>query len=606
MATDDARWPSAGPEEEPSPVEAAPTVPLREIFRRFWPYARPYRRWMPVMLGLAVLGPAVEAVGIWMFKVLVDEVLVPRDFGPLTWIVLAYLGLTVVGGVISFFDEYLSDRVGEGFILSLRDGFFRHVHGLSMGFFERRKLGDILSRLSGDVAAIENLLLSGIVSGVSYAFQVMFFVGAIFYLQWDLALMALLIVPLFMLAARYFSVRIKAAAREQRRRSGSIGAVAEESFSNAALVQAHNAREPEAGRFHRQNAANFRAQMAATRLEAAFAPLVDLIQLAGILVLIVVGAWQLSRGEISLGGLLVFVAYLTRLYNPIRNLSGLANDLFEATAGAERIIEFLDQEPAVEASPHARPLGSGARGIVELGDVSFRYPETEGPALENVSFRVEPGETLAMVGPSGSGKSTITKLLLRFYDPDSGVIRLDGHDLRDITLRSLRENVAVLFQEAPLLDASVRENIAFGMPDATDEEVEAAAGAADAHDFVLALPEGYDSRVGQKGRLLSGGQRQRIAIARALLRDAPVLVLDEPTTGLDTAAARRIMDPLRRLMEGRTTIIISHDPAAVREADRLVILEEGRIAETGDRHPPEDNGAYARPHRPEEGSSFAD
>jgi ATP-binding cassette subfamily B protein len=575
------RCSAAGAEE--SSVATAPAVPLREVFRRFWPYARPFRRWLPVILLLAMLGPAIEAAMIWMYKVVVDEVLVPRDFGPLGWIALAYLCLTLLGGLVSFSDDYLSDWVGERFILSLRERLFRHVHTLSLDFFERRKLGDVISRLSSDVDAIEGLVLSGVASALSYSFQLLFFVGALFYLQWQLALVSLFVAPLFWVAATRFSVRIKHAAREQRRRRGSISAVAEESFSNAALVQSYNREEQETERFHRENLGSFRAYMAATRLEAAFSPVVDVIELSGMIVVVVLGAWLLSRGAISLGGLLVFVAYLTQLYGPVRGLGNLANTGYEASAGAERIIELLDQRPSVREREDAIVLPR-ARGRVEFDGVSFAYPDVGREALREASFSVGPGEVLALVGPSGAGKSTVAKLLLRFYDPAAGRILLDGRDLRDLSLRSLRENVAVLLQETLMFDGTVRENIACGKPGATDEEIVRAAKTADAHEFISALPQGYDSLVGQKGRLLSGGQRQRIAIARAVIRDAPVLILDEPTTGLDAESGQRIMEPLRRLMAGRTTIVISHDLITAREATSIAVLEHGRITERGN-HP---------------------
>ena len=310
-----------------------------------------------------------------------------------------------------------------------------------------------------------------------------------------------------------------------------------------------------------------------------------------------VGAYELSQGRLTIGGLLVFLVYLSQLYRPIRGLSSLLNSFYSASAGAERIIEYLDQEPSVEDKPGARPV-YGARGYVELDSVSFSYPGAEKPALEDVSLRVSSGEVLALVGPSGSGKSTLARLLLRFYDPDAGEIRLDGHDIRDLTLRSLRENVTMLLQETLVFDGTARENIAYGKPGSTEEEIVRAARAADAHDFIMALPSGYDTVVGQKGRLLSGGQRQRIAIARAMIRDAPVLVLDEPTTGLDAESSRRVMEPLRRLMEGRTTIVISHNLLTVREATEILVLQSGRVAERGAHQELlERNGAYAHLYR---------
>jgi ABC-type multidrug transport system fused ATPase/permease subunit len=442
------------------------------------------------------------------------------------------------------------------------------------------RLGDVLARLTGDVGAIETFVLSGVADALTYTLRIVFFTGALFYLQWRLALVSLVVVPLFWLAARHFSRRMKAAARERLRRSGSISAVAEESFANAALVQAYNRQRTETERFHRQTLGSFAAHLASARAKALLSPIVDLIEVVGALVVIALGTWTLAEGQLSLGGLLVFLTYLGQLYGPVRGLAKLGTSIYAASAAAERVVECLDERPSVREAPRARSLGR-ARGVVELDRVSFRYPGTARDALADVSFRVGPGETLALVGPSGAGKSTIAKLLLRFYDPTAGAVRLDGHDLRELRLESLRDNVAVLLQEALVFDASVRENIAYGRPDATDDDVVCAARAADAHEFITALPGGYDAAVGQKGRRLSGGQRQRIAIARAMIREAPVLVLDEPTTGLDVESGRRLMEPLRRLMRGRATIIISHNLALAREATSVLVLQEGRVIERG-------------------------
>ncbi|MFE0514964.1 ABC transporter ATP-binding protein [Streptomyces sp. NPDC058964] len=335
-----------------------------------------------------------------------------------------------------------------------------------------------------------------------------------------------------------------------------------------------------APRFERESLGRFHATMASARIHAVYGSLVEVIEVTGGLAVMGLGTWKLAQGQLTLGGLLVFLALIGKLYSPIRGLSRLGNTFYAASASAERIIELLDQRPQVVEAAGARSIGR-ARGEVEFDGVSFSYPGTARRALSEVSFRVAPGESLALVGASGAGKSTVAKLLLRFYDPDTGALRLDGTDLRDLRLSDVRENVAVVLQETLVFHGTVRDNIAYGRPGASEPDIVAAARAADAHDFIELLPDGYDTMVGQRGRTLSGGQRQRLAIARAMIRNAPVLLLDEPTTGLDARSGLRIMEPLRRLMAGRTTVVISHDLLTVRDATRIVVLDRGRVVESG-------------------------
>ncbi|MFF3463292.1 ABC transporter ATP-binding protein [Streptomyces sp. NPDC001984] len=578
-------------------VAAAPPVAPREVFRRFWPYTRGGRRWFVPVVIFSLVGPAIDAGEIWLFKIVVDDVLVPRDVGPLLWIAPAYLGLIVGSGVLGFADDVTSTWVSERFLLTLRSAVFRHVQGLSLGFFERRRLGDVLSRVTGDVDAVETFLLSGVADALYYLISLGIYLGLLFYLQWDLTVLALVIVPLFWGTARRFSRLVKQASRERRRRGGSISAIAEESLGNVALVQAYNRQGWEERRFERENLGRFRAAMASARIRGVYGPIVEFIEVSGGLAVMGLGTWKLAQGQLTLGGLLVFLALIGKLYGPVRDLSRLGTSFYAASASAERIIELLDEQPQVAEPPGARRIGR-ARGDVEFDGVGFRYPGTSSWALSDVSFHVEPGETLALVGASGAGKSTVAKLQLRFYDPDRGAVRLDGTDLRDLRLSDVRENVAVVLQETLVFHGSVRDNIAYGRTDATEAEIVAAARAADAHEFIELLPEGYDTLVGQRGRTLSGGQCQRLAIARAMIRDAPVLLLDEPTTGLDVRSGRRIMDPLRRLMAGRTTIVISHNLLTVRDATRIVVLDHGRVVEQGAH---DDllgrDGTYARLHR---------
>jgi ATP-binding cassette, subfamily B, bacterial len=575
-------------------VAAAPALPIREVFRRFWPFARPYRRLLYLTLGFVVLTPLVEAALVWMFKLVVDKVLVPKDFGPFWWIALAYVGLNLLDGLLGFADEYFSTWVGERFLLDLRTRMFAHLQNLSLEVFDRRRLGDVLSRLTGDIASIENLVLGGVVDAITFVLRIVVFTGVLLYLRWELALVSLVVAPLFWLAARRFSRLIKQASREKRRRSGSISAVAEESLGNAALVQAYNRQEHEVGRFNREGQGAFAAQMASTRIRGLFSPLINMLELAGALIVIGLGTWELSEGRLTLGGLLAFLAYLTQLYSPIRGLSRLTNTIYSASASAERVIELLDESPAVIEPERPRPLGR-ARGAVAFDGVSYRYGGAAVDALHDVAFEAEQGETIALVGASGAGKSTAAKLLLRFHDPTGGRVTLDGIDLRELSLRELRDNVAVVLQETLVFHATIRENIAYGRPEASAAEIEQAARAADAHEFVAELPDGYDTVIGQRGRRLSGGQRQRIAIARAMVRDAPVLLLDEPTTGLDAESSERVLEPMRRLMSGRTTIVISHNLLSVREATSIVVLDGGRTVERGTHEElVAAGGAYAR------------
>ena len=330
----------------------------------------------------------------------------------------------------------------------------------------------------------------------------------------------------------------------------------------------------------RGDSPELRAELAATRLEAMFAPLIDLCQIIGVLTIVGIGIWELDAGRITLGGLLAFLVFLSQLYSPAQDLGHLSNELFAAAAAAERIIDLLDQRPTLTVPPHPTPLVY-CRGQLCLDQVSFTYPESTTPVLDQVSFTALPRQTTAIVGTSGAGKTTVLKLLLRLYDPTAGRITLDGHDLRDLDPQQLRTHIAIVLQDTLLLDGTIADNIRAGRPEATHDQLIAAAIDADAHDFITALPEGYDTRVGQRGRLLSGGQRQRIAIARALIRDAPILLLDEPTASLDAQAGQRLLAPLRRLMTGRTTIIVSHHLTTVTDADQIIYLDHGHITETG-------------------------
>ena len=563
-----------------SPAQSAPALRPREILRWFWPDARPFRLWLGLGLVLVVTAPLLDTATIWLFKMLIDDVLVVRRFAAFGPIALAYVAITVATAAVEFADGYLAAWIGENFLHRLRTRVFSHLQTLSVNFFDRRPLGDILSRLTGDLSAIETLVLSAVTETIAQVVKIILFAGVLCYLNWQLALASSVAVPVCWLAARFFSVRIKAASREVRRRSGSISTVAEESLGNSALIQVYGRQRAEITRFTEQSRGSAVAELAATRLRAVFSSLTDLLEVAGVLLIIGMGLWELTSDRITLGGLLVFLVYLSQLYSPIRGLGQLSNTVYAAAASAERVIELLETQPEIRTPVHPVRLDR-SHGELSVDRVSFQYPDTTADALSDICFTVAPGRSIALVGASGAGKTTLTKLLLRLHDPASGAIRLDGIDIRNFDPDQLRTNMAVVLQETLLLDGTVTDNILAGRPDATEDEMVAAAVAADAHEFITALPEGYHTRVGQRGRLLSGGQRQRVAIARAMIRDAPVLILDEPTTGLDAKASARLLAPLRRLMTGRTTIVISHHLTTVTEVDQILYLDHGRITEAG-------------------------
>ena len=497
--------PSAMGAENPaddSLVDLAPAASIRTVFGRFWPDARPFRGWLALSLGLSVLAPALEAAAIWMLKIGTDDVLIPRNMSAFPEVAAAFLGITILAAGTTFADEYLASWIGENFLHRLRTRVFGHLHTLSVGFFDRRRLGDILSRLTEDVGAIENLVLVGVAEATSEIFQIVIFAAVMLFISWQLALVSLAAVPIFWLTARAFSRRIKAASREARRRGGSISAVAEDSLSNAVLIQAYGRAEAEVERFAGQSLGS--AELAAARVEALYPSVVSVTEAAGLLAIVGVGIWEISAGRLTVGGLVAFLVYLVQLFSPVRDLGQLSSTIFDAAAGAERIIDLLDERPTVTVP--ARPVAlSSARGVLVLDDVGFRYPGTGAEAVAGISFAALPGQTTALVGPSGAGKTTLIKLLLRFYDPARGRISLDGHDLRDLDPRQLRASIAVVLQETLLLDGTVAENILAGRPGAGQRELVEAARAADADEFITALPLATTRRSGPGGGCCPAG-----------------------------------------------------------------------------------------------------
>ncbi|MFC1439172.1 ABC transporter ATP-binding protein [Streptacidiphilus sp. N1-10] len=578
---------------EQAPKRRRARISAREAFRNLWPLARVWRLRLALAAFCLLVSSACDVAVVAVFSYVTDHVLTKGDLG-LVWMpAVLWLGLAAVEGLATFAGNYTLSWVGENFLRRLRDRTFHHLQQLSPDFFESRPTGDLVERLTSDVDAIEGLVVTTPVTLFTCAANAVFFACAALYVRWDLALLTFAAAPLFWLAARVFSKRIRSASREERDGNGALTAAIEESLANMTLVQAYNRQDTQGAKVHRESVAWMGAVIRQYRLSYAYGPLATLVETVCLLSVIVAGAWEIASGRLTLGGLLAFSAYLGYLYPQIQSLGSVQLSLASSTAAAERVLEILETRPSVRdpqapsgsgratsaaAAPHsAAAPGPRARGVLSFDRVGFTYPGTRRPILDDVSFTAWPGQLVLIAGPSGAGKSTVAKLLLRLYDPTTGTVLLDGRDIAGLPLSRLRDTVTLVPQETMVFDASIGENIAYGRPGASVEQIRRAAAGADLEAFVDSLPDGYDTPVGPRGRLLSGGQRQRLAIARALVRDTPVLVLDEPTTGLDEASAARVMEPLQRLMADRTTFLITHDTRLAEQADAFLSVEHGGL-----------------------------
>jgi ATP-binding cassette subfamily B protein len=575
--------------EAPAPPEEqqriGPGASVRAAARRFWPLTAGDRRWMVLVGALCLLTALGETAAILLFGELTDGALRDGDLGGFWTPAAQWLAVAVATALCGYLGNTLSALLAERFVLRLRATVFRHLQTLPPHYFQRHRQGDLVERLTGDVEAVEQMAVSGVLQGASAALSALLYAAAALWLRWDLALATFLTAPLFLYAAKGLSGRMGSVSRQERQADGALTSVVDESLDNMLFTQAYNRERAEERRLEGAARAWLRAAVRGARLDECYQQSIEVIETLCVLGIIGLGAWEISAGRMTLGQLLAFAAFIGYLYPPIRSLGGLTLTATAASAGAERLADILDARPAVGdpalPAPTAAPAAARGAGRLDLRGVRFGYPGAAGPVLRNVSCTVTPGEFVVVTGPSGAGKSTLLALLTRFYDPDAGTIRLDGTDLRDLPLDRLRQEVTLLPQRTHILSGSVRENIACGRPGATDEEIEHAARAAGAHSFVTALDDGYFTALSPRTTRLSGGQLQRIAIARALLRDTPVLVLDEPTTGLDAQAVHHLLPALRRLSAGRTTLVVSHDMSLAALADRVLVLSGGEIAESG-------------------------
>ena len=533
--------------------------------------------------GLGILSP-------WPIKFVVDHVLgqqplFGRTFGGsqaglfLTLAALTYLVLAVFRGLLDLLRNRWLAQVSQQAALSLHSDVYSRVQRLSLGFYDRARVGDMVTRITTDVERLQTVFVNVLSIVAVDLMTVLGTAVVILVMDWQFALVALLIVPPMFLIFTVFRRRLHAASRDLRTSEGAMASLAQETLSSIRVVRVFGQEDREQERFVDQTSSKAAAGIRAAVSEGQLLFWVQVTGAVGVALVIGYGGWRILNGHLTVGEMLVFMLYLTALYRPLRELGRLTIMVQRAVTSAQRIQELFDAAPDVAEPAYPIPLGR-ARGDIGFEGVSFEYAPDQ-PVLRGVNLAIKAGEVVAVTGTTGVGKSTLVSLIARFYDPTQGRILLDGHDVRDFRLRSLRDQMSFVLQDTVLFFGSIRDNIAYGCAGATDEAIVAAARAAHAHDFITDLPQGYDTILGERGATLSGGQRQRIAIARAILKDAPILVLDEPTSAVDEESERLIMEALARLIKGRTVIMVSHRPSFIKMAQRVVVLKGKNITEVG-------------------------
>ena len=548
-------------------------------YLRLLAYIGPYKKRLAEAFVCIVVAAAANLYLPWVIKDMIDKVLAARDMEMLNLICVGIVVIFFVRGIFYYGQGYLVSYIGQRVIVDVRDVLFRKLQRMPISFFDRHQTGEIMSYISNDVAALQSALVERMVEALTES--AIFFGSLVMMvlLDWKLSILTLVTVPLVGLAMDFFGRKVRWAGSVIQARMSDITALMQESISSERVVKSFVREDFEIDRFHEQNELNFRAQMKDAQLSSLLTPTVEFLAALAVTVIIWFGGKEVVDGVITAGTLVAFLTYAVNLANPVKRLSRIYAQIQKAMAGADRVFALLDTEETVTSAPDAKRLPS-VEGRVCLSNVDFSYRE-DVPALTDVTLTAEPGQMIAFVGPSGAGKSTVANLIPRFYDVTGGSITIDGHDVRDVTTESLRTQIGLVPQETVLFSATVRENIRYGRLDATDEEIEAAAQDANAHDFIMALPEGYDTEIGERGATLSGGQRQRIAIARAILKDPKILILDEATSALDTESEKIVQAALDRLMVGRTSFVIAHRLSTIINADRIYVLDGGKIREQG-------------------------
>ncbi len=554
--------------------------------------------WGALAIGLlAVAGEgAANLLEPWPLKIVLDEVLRSREshvtvanwvhtlvgtdkLAMLRFACVAVLAIAALDGIASYLEKYLTTSVGQWISYDLRRRVYSHMQKLSLAFHDQERTGDLISRVTSDIDAIQSFITQGLLGILINLITLIGMISVMFYLNWRFTLIALSVAPVLFAVVYSYTRRIKKASRAVRKKEGEITSVVEEVLSSIRVVKAFAREDFEVRRLEEESLEGVGLALRARSLKARLTPIVDLIVALGTCLVLWFGAHLVLSGSLSAGALVVFILYLSKMYKPMQELSKMTDTYSKAAVGYERIREVLETDREVKDVRRAI-RAPRFRGKIEFDKVSFNYvPDT--PILEDVSFTIEPGQLAALVGPTGAGKTSIISLIARFYDPLSGTVKIDGTDIRRFQQKSLRQQISFVLQETMLFHAPVWQNIAYGKPEASQEEIVRAAERANASEFIEKLPQGYDTVLGDRGMTLSGGQRQRLAIARAVIRDTPILIMDEPTSGLDSASEKLVFEALDRLIQNKTAIVIAHRLSTVRNANVIFVVQDGRIVEHG-------------------------
>ncbi len=556
---------------------------LREALRLVR-YAKPYRKYV-IVAGVCLAGViGLNLVGPWIIRQLIAVVTEgtgerAERLRTINMLALAVVITYALRGFCQFMSNWMTHIAGWAVVADFRARIYNHMQRLSLKYFQDKQTGQLMSRAVNDTATFEALIAHVLPELIVNVCVLVGVAVILFALNWRLAALTLIPMPFLVMVIAEYSRRVRPAFRTAQQSLAALNAIVQDNLSGIKEIQAFTQEGREVGRVQDKARVYSAAIVHAIKLSSIFNPAAEFLAGLGTVMVVWLGGRYILDGAIPIADLVAFVLYLGMFYQPINHLSRLNEGLQQAVAGAERVFEVLDTASEVQETPDAVELRA-CRGHLEFRRVDFRYI-AEQPVLEDISFEVRPGEMVALVGPTGVGKTTIASLIPRFYDPVEGAVLVDGHDLRTLTLQSLRSHIGMVLQDVFLFTGTVRENILYGRPGATDAEIEAAARAANAHDFIAGLPQGYHTQIGERGMKLSGGQKQRLSIARAVLKDSPVLILDEATSSVDTETEAQIQEALERLVQNRTTVVIAHRLSTVQNADRIIVLEDGRIVEMG-------------------------